>query len=112
MPSSPDFISYLLEPLQRIGPVVAKPMFGAHGFFIDGLMFALVVDDCLYLKADAELADELEARGLPPFQYQRGDKHINLNYYQAPEEAVDDPHELCAWANRAFAVALYGRSWR
>ncbi len=33
------------------GPVAVKRMFGGAGIYRDGLMFALVADDVLYLKA-------------------------------------------------------------
>ncbi len=34
------------------GPVTVRPMFGGAGIFRDGLMFALIADEVLYLKAD------------------------------------------------------------
>ena len=46
------FISYLLELLAPFGNVRAKKMFGGHGIFKDELMFGLVADETLYLKAD------------------------------------------------------------
>jgi DNA transformation protein len=48
------FIVFLLEQMQLLGPVVARSMFGGHGLFLDGIMFALVVDNTLYLKANIE----------------------------------------------------------
>ncbi|AKH70125.1 regulator of competence-specific genes [Spongiibacter sp. IMCC21906] len=112
MSSTADFINYLQEQFQLIGPVEARRMFGGHGFFLDGLMFAITFDDCLYLKVDEVSKADFEAQGLAPFSYPRGDKMINLSYYQAPETIIDEPAELCEWGNRAFAAALYGRRKR
>ncbi len=39
-----EFVDYLLDLMRTIGPVSARPMFGGYGIFLDGLMFALVVD--------------------------------------------------------------------
>ena len=59
------------ELFASLGGVEARRMFGGWGVYHRGLMFALVSDDTLYLKADAELAPEFEALGLPPFRYAR-----------------------------------------
>jgi len=40
-----EFIEYLLEQMQDVGPVNARAMFGGHGIYHDGIMFALVTDD-------------------------------------------------------------------
>ncbi|MBD2858186.1 TfoX/Sxy family protein [Spongiibacter sp. KMU-158] len=84
-------------------------MFGGYGLFLDGLMFALVIEDTLYLKADEHSRVDFEDRDLPPFTYGRQGKQIALSYFQAPEEALDDSQMLADWANRAFAAALQAR---
>ncbi len=45
-----EFVSYLVELMQSIGPVRAQAMFGGHGIFLEQLMFGLVADSVLYLK--------------------------------------------------------------
>jgi DNA transformation protein len=47
-----EFVSYVVDMMQTIGPVYSKRMFGGHGIFLEGLMFALIADSVLYLKAD------------------------------------------------------------
>ena len=50
MPASSEekeFVSYLVELMQSIGPVNARPMFGGFGIFLDKLMFGLVADSIL-----------------------------------------------------------------
>ena len=49
-----EFVSYLVELMQSIGPVRAQAMFGGHGIFLGQLMFGLVTDSVLYLKVDKE----------------------------------------------------------
>lgn len=106
MASNEEFVQFLLDALQLIGPVTARRMFGGHGLFLDGLMFGLLSDDTLYLKVDGESRGEFEQRGLPPFRYPRGGKQIALSYYQAPEETMDEPQLLAQWGNRALAAAM------
>jgi DNA transformation protein len=92
--------------MHALGPVRAKRMFGGHGIFIDDLMFGLVADNTLYLKADKESTQEFTARGLEAFTYDKKGKAVNLSYYQAPEEALEDSEEMNRWGNKAYAAAL------
>ncbi len=103
---STEFASYLHEVFSHFGTIQVKRMFGGFGIFHQGLMFGLVIDDILYLKADAESKTAFEKRGLAPFEYDRGEKIIKLSYYQAPEEIFDDFEEAIFWANLAYNAAL------
>jgi DNA transformation protein len=49
-----DYVGYLQEIFEHFGPITARKMFGGWGIYHNGLMFALVADDTLYLKADSE----------------------------------------------------------
>ena len=70
MTMSPEFRDYLLDMLRPLGAVSARAMFGGGGLYFEGQMFALVFDDTLYLKADAETKGDFEARGMEPFTYE------------------------------------------
>lgn len=101
-----EFVLYVVELMQSIGPVYAKAMFGGHGIFLEGLMFALVADRVLYLKMDEETRDEFIARGLQVFAYNKQGKEYKMSYSQAPDEALEDYDEMNLWANKAYAAAL------
>ena len=105
MGNSTELISFFCEQLQPFSTVTAKRMFGGHGLFCTGLMFALVSDDQLYFKADTELAKQFEHLGLSKFSYSKKGKICHINYYQAPESCMDDPDEMCRWAKAAYKVA-------
>ena len=96
--------------MQSIGSVHAKRMFGGHGIFLDKLMFALIADDVLYLKADKETENEFRKKGLDAFTYDKKDKTLSLSYYQAPEETLEDNDEMRLWANKAYGAALRAAS--
>jgi len=101
-----QYVAYLLELMQSIGEVYARPMFGGHGVFLDKLMFALIADGVLYLKADAESRVVFEQRHLQAFSYMKKGKAFNLSYFQAPDDALEDPDEMAQWAQQAYTVAL------
>ncbi len=101
-----EFVAYLLEVFEQVGPLQARRMFGGHGLFREGLMFGLVADDTLYLKADAQNQPHFEALGLEPFHYHKGDKRMTIAYWQAPEHILEDRDEAAQWGRAAFAAAL------
>ncbi len=105
MTMSPEFRNHLLDLLAPLGPVAPRRMFGGGGFFLDGTMFGLIVDDVLYLKADpVNLPDFVDA-GMQPFIYDRKGKPIALSYWQAPSEILDDGEMLSEWARKAWEAA-------
>lgn len=100
-------VEHLTDALRPLGGVAARRMFGGAGLFRDGLMFGLISDDVLYLKADGETVAAFEAEGLGPFTYgtKSGDR-VLTSYWRAPERLLDDDEEMRAWCRRATEVAV------
>jgi len=103
---SDDFVDYVLELFGPFGTVDARRMFGGHGVYLDGLMFAIVSADTLYLKADEMNCIEYEQAGCEIFGYARKGKRATLNFYRAPEDAMESPELMLPWARTAYAAAL------
>jgi DNA transformation protein len=103
---SDDFVDYVLELFGPFGTVGARRMFGGHGVYLDGLMFALVMQDTLYLKADEMNRIEFEQAGCEIFGYARKGKRATLNFFRAPEDAMESPEMMLPWARTAYAAAL------
>jgi len=102
-------IAHVRDLLAPLPGIAARRMFGGVGLFRDGAMFAIVVDDTLYLKADAESAPLFDAVGARPFTYRRRGRTVALSYREAPAEAIEDREALAPWAEAAFAAALRAR---
>lgn len=102
-----EFVHFVVENLQSLGPVLAKRMFGGHGLFLHDVMFALVAWDTLYLKVDDINRPAYDKRGLRPFSYvgQKG-RTATMSYCEAPAESMDEPEILRHWASEAYAAAL------
>jgi DNA transformation protein len=100
------FVDFILEVLRPWRPVSAKSMFGGHGVYHAGLMFALIADAQLYLKVDAESRGEFEAAGLPPFEYEAKGRRVSLSYHRAPDAMLDEPELAREWAERGWQAAL------
>lgn len=103
---SDDFVDYVMELLGPFGTVASRRMFGGHGVYLDGLMFAIISDDTLYLKADEMNRIEYEQAGCEIFGYARKGKRATLNFFRAPEDAMESPELMLPWARSAYAAAL------
>lgn len=97
-----DLLADLFEP---VGGVSFRKMFGGMGIFREGIMFALVADDVLYLKADESTTARFQAEGCGPFVYDGKDKPHLMPYWRLPERLYDEPDEFRDWALAAIAVA-------
>jgi DNA transformation protein len=89
----------------------ARSMFGGVGVYSGDLFFALIADDTVYFKADESTRPEFEARGMGPFR-PFGDDGGTMQYYQVPEDLLEDPEALRPWAEKAVAIARENRSRR
>ena len=98
-----DFLEELFAP---VGRVQLKRMFGGLGAFSDGLMFAIILADIIYLKSDETTRPAFEAEGCEPFTYPRKDgRAVSLSYWRMPERLVDEPDEFVRWSRAAIKVA-------
>ena len=106
MAVSGHFLEAVRETLGFVPELRAKRMFGGAGFYCGEVMFALAIDDALYLKADAETAPEFEALGLSPFMWRdRTGREVAMSYRQAPGDLWEDPDVARDWTDRALAAA-------
>jgi DNA transformation protein and related proteins len=111
MPVSADYKSFIQDLLADFGPVSIRRMFGGAGIFADGVMFAMLTEDTLYLKADEALARAFADEGKGPFTYRTKDRgEVALSYWEVPERLLDDPEELVTWARRAHAIAFAAKA--
>jgi DNA transformation protein len=84
----------LVEQLQPLGDVFNRKMFGGHGVFCDGVMFALVNSGGeAFLRVDDDLRAELEAAG--------STSHGKMPYMSVPT----DDQALLALAGRSLEIA-------
>ena len=106
MAVSADYHEFVLEQLAPAGRVTSRAMFGGVGLYLDGLFFALIDDDTLYFKADAESRRRYEAAGSRPFCPDPKRPDQAMGYWQVPADVLEDPDALAAWAREAAGVAL------
>ena len=97
-----EFAQYCCELLSSTGPCTAKRMFGGWGISTDGLTIAIIADlgsgEKLWLKASDDNRPQWEAAGCERFTYAstKDGETVSrgMNYYSAPEEAMDSAHAM------------------
>lgn len=99
------FIEHLHELLDSLGRIAVRRMFGGHGLYCDGVFFAIVIDERLYLKADGESRGRFEQAGSAPFVYDARGRQIEMSYWNAPDEAMDSADDMRPWAMLALQAA-------
>ncbi|MEM7176244.1 MAG: TfoX/Sxy family protein [Pseudomonadota bacterium] len=106
MAVSAEFAAFARDLFAGLGPVHLKRMFGGAGVYLDDAMFALIVDETLYMKADADLASLYANAGSEPFAYdtKSGPRTIH-GLMRLPDAALDDPDEALAWARQSLVPA-------
>ena len=105
MAVSSSFRVLVLDQLSRAMPRIrARSMFGGVGIYSGEIFFALIADDTLYFKVDDSTRPDFVARGMGPFR-PFGDDGGTMQYYQLPEDLLEDPDALRPWAEKAVAIA-------
>lgn len=104
MPVSDEYLTYVIDQLECVGPVQARQMFGGAGLYCDGLFFAIVADDVLYFKVDDSNRSDYESAGMEAFR-PFPDKSNVMQYYEVPIEALENRDTLYNWARKALDVA-------
>jgi DNA transformation protein len=97
---------FIRDLFAEFGPVQVRRMFGGAGVYADGVMFALVTSDILYLKTEPDQVARFAAEGCGPFEYTReGRKATLTSYWRVPDRLYDEPGELAEWARQALTAA-------
>lgn len=103
--SKNSFVDYIMDLLSGYGNMRARRMFGGYGIYMDKIIFAIIIDNEIYFKADSPLAKKYKAFSSSPFTYTRGGKLISLNYWSVPAEVLEDSELLKEWVNNSINIA-------
>jgi DNA transformation protein len=102
MPVSKEAVRRLLEPLKAVRPITTRAMFGGVGVYCEGVFFAVIDDDRLYLRADAENAPAFDAVGAAQWVV-AGPSGGPMPYRELPQGLAG--LELGAWIDAAVEAA-------
>jgi DNA transformation protein len=111
MASDPSFVAHAVDLVSLLGPVEARRMFGGHGLYAEGVMFALLDDGELFVKTDAETRARFVEAGCRQWRYVHGKVRMeDTGYFRPPDDAHEDPEAMLPWARLALGAALRARA--
>ena len=90
---------------EQLGQIKSRSMFGGFGIFADETMFALVVNDKLHVRADAQLTQQFKALELEPYVYKKRGFPVVTKYFALSDEWVTDSDRTLQVARQALNVA-------
>ena len=107
MAHSAEYIEFIKDQMSGFAPVTIRKMFGGAGVSRDGINFAIIVDEILYLKVDALNEADFDAENLEQFSYEaKGGKRTAMSYRRAPSRVMDEADEMALWCRKAYDAAL------
>ena len=98
MPVSKQFVDHALDLLSGVGPVQARAMFGGHGIYFKGAMFALLDDDALFIKVDDATKPRFVGAGCKQWVYPSPKGPMAMGYFRPPDAAMEDAEAMLPWA--------------
>ena len=104
MPVTPEAIERLMAPMLAVRSITSKKMFGGIGIYSDGIFFAVIDDDRLYFKSDAQSDPAFDEYESAPWVLS-GDPPSAMPYRELPTVILADPIQLAEWIDAAVAVA-------
>ena len=85
--------------------VSSKAMFGGHGVYKNGKIFAIIVDGELYLKASENTKNFFAKHDSHQFTYsKKNGKTYRMNYWFVPEEIFENREKFAEWVDVAVSV--------
>jgi DNA transformation protein len=101
------FGAFVLDQLSALDGIVAKPMFGGAGFYLDGEFFGILFKDRLYFRVSDATIGEYQKRKMKAFRptgqraNRRTGRAMSSNYYEVPVEIIESADDLVTWARKA-----------
>ena len=101
-------LAWVEEALEPTGRVSMRKMMGGATLYLDGTVFAIMVDGELWFKADEQSNAIWDEAGCTErFAVTFKDGTVDrMNYRRPPTDVYDDPDEMRRWAQVAVEAGL------
>jgi DNA transformation protein len=97
------------EALEPLGRLTMRKMMGGATLYLDGIVFAILIEDEIRFKADAETDAVWDGEGCERFSYTFSDGRTGtMNYRRGPADVYDDPDAMQRWARLGLEAGLRG----
>lgn len=101
-----EYIEHILALLEPIKTISSARFFGGTGLKCDGIQFAMLMGNTVFLVVDDTTRAKYEEYGMECFWYKTKKKKVLVRkYHQVPDEILDEPAALIEWATEAITIA-------
>lgn len=104
MTVSNHFLLYAVESMANVAPVSYRRIFNGYGIYHLHVQFAIIINDHLYFRADDYSRDLYRAKKMTAF-LPRTLEAVESNFFQLPEDVLNNPEELRYWIRIAVEAA-------
>ena len=99
--------AWVEEALAPMGQATMRKMMGGATLYLDGTVFAILDEEEIWFKSDAQGDAVWDAEGCERFTYSFADGRTgSMNYRRAPLDVYDDPEAMQRWARVAIEAGL------
>lgn len=100
------FVEYVLDLLSCHKGIAVRAMFGGHGVYKDGIIFAIIIESELYFKVGPSNINDYKQKDSCPFTYQGKDKQVSMPYWKVPEHIMEDQDMLDEWMQKSVKASI------
>ncbi|MDU4092600.1 MAG: TfoX/Sxy family DNA transformation protein [Pantoea sp.] len=100
------------QQLAALGNITVRSQFGGYSLAVEKVVFALITDGELYLRASATLKRYLRTQSLPPLVIDKRGIAVELRYYRIDDTLWNNPPLLISLSKSALAFAQRQKSAR
>jgi DNA transformation protein len=91
-------LAWVQEALEPLGVVTMRKMMGGATLYLDGTIFAILVEEGIWFKSDAEADAVWDAEGCERFSMTFKDGRVDtMNYRRGPQDVYDDAEAMQRW---------------
>lgn len=95
--------------LSALGEITSRSQFGGYSLAVEKVVFALVNEGQLYLRACEQARPYLSARKMEPLKFQKRGLPVSLEYYRVDEPLWDEQEQLLALSKICLDGAVEAR---
>lgn len=98
-------VEHSRQRLARLGKIESRTQFGGYALTVERVVFALINEDQLYLRASEALREYAVTRQLEPLVFRKRGMPVSLNYYKVDEALWQNPDHLLALSVASLKTA-------
>lgn len=95
------------EQLAPLGTIESRTQFGGYALAVERVVFALVNNDALYLRASEPLREYIAVRPLEPLIFRKRGVLVSLNYFRVDDTLWHEPAHLLALSAASLETAQF-----